>query len=147
MISRGFADVPVWSYALGLVTVGLLLTAPVSYRLAGAGWTRRSPRPALLLWQAARRSDETAAGAAVGLLGHLGRDLATGKTRVALFWPLTRRPFSIRWRTYAAGLAALAGLGALRAGAGGGGESALTLANPSPPSHPATTTTDERSTR
>ncbi|MET0965105.1 MAG: M48 family metalloprotease [Nakamurella sp.] len=52
MISRGFADVPVWSYAVGLIVIGLLLTAPVSYRLAGAGWTRRSPRPALLLWQA-----------------------------------------------------------------------------------------------
>jgi Zn-dependent protease with chaperone function len=28
------------------------LTGPVSFRLAGAGWTRRSPRPALVLWQA-----------------------------------------------------------------------------------------------
>jgi len=52
VISRGFAHVPVWSYALGLIVIGLLLTAPVSYQLAGASWTRRSPRPALLLWQA-----------------------------------------------------------------------------------------------
>ncbi|MET0863778.1 MAG: M56 family metallopeptidase [Nakamurella sp.] len=52
MISRGFVAVPVWAYAVGLIIVGLLLTAPVSYRLAGAGWTRRGPRPALLLWQA-----------------------------------------------------------------------------------------------
>jgi Zn-dependent protease with chaperone function len=37
---------------LGLIVIGLLLTAPVSYRLAGARWTRRGPRPALLLWQA-----------------------------------------------------------------------------------------------
>lgn len=39
-------------FALLLVFVGLLLTAPVSYRLAGARWPRRSPRPALVLWQA-----------------------------------------------------------------------------------------------
>jgi Zn-dependent protease with chaperone function len=52
VISRGFVGVSLWSYALGLICIGLLLTAPVSYRLAGAGWTRRSPRPALLLWQA-----------------------------------------------------------------------------------------------
>lgn len=52
MISRGFVDIPVWSYAIGLVVVGLLLTAPVSARLAGSRWTRRGPRPALLLWQA-----------------------------------------------------------------------------------------------
>jgi hypothetical protein len=36
------------------------------------------------------------------------RDLATGKTRVALLWPLTRRPFSIRYRTYVGVLALLA---------------------------------------
>ena len=35
-----------------LIGVGLVLTAPVSERLAKARWPRRSPRPALVLWQA-----------------------------------------------------------------------------------------------
>jgi len=52
VITRGFAGIPLWSYAVGLVIVGLLLTAPVSYALARARWTRRAPRPALVLWQA-----------------------------------------------------------------------------------------------
>ncbi len=45
-------EIPVWLFAAVLIVVGLLLTAPVSYRLAGARWPRRSPRPALVLWQA-----------------------------------------------------------------------------------------------
>ena len=52
MITRGFAEIQVWCYAVGLVVVGVLLTAPVSYGLARARWTRRAPRPALVLWQA-----------------------------------------------------------------------------------------------
>ena len=52
MITRGFAQVPLWWYAVGLIVVGVVLTAPVSQRLARARWTRRAPRPALLLWQA-----------------------------------------------------------------------------------------------
>src|SRR4051794_7012952 len=47
-------------------------------------------------------------GAAVGLLAHLTRDLATGRTRVPLLWPLSRRGFSIRYRTYVTALAILA---------------------------------------
>lgn len=45
-------EIPVWLFAVSLIFVGLVLTAPVSYRLASAKWTRRSPRPALVLWQA-----------------------------------------------------------------------------------------------
>ena len=52
MVSRGPVEIPLWLIATGLVIVGLLLTAPVSHLLAGAKWTRRSPRPALVLWQA-----------------------------------------------------------------------------------------------
>jgi hypothetical protein len=55
-----------------------------------------------------------ARGAAVGLVAHLARDLATGTTRVALLWPLTRRGFSIRYGTYFGVLALLA----LKAGSG-----------------------------
>ena len=40
-----------WAFALTLIVVGLVLTAPVSYRLAKARWTCRAPRPALVLWQ------------------------------------------------------------------------------------------------
>jgi membrane-bound metal-dependent hydrolase YbcI (DUF457 family) len=70
--------------------------------------------PAFLLAQAARRSNRVALGAAVGLGGHLLRDLATGKTAVPLLWPLTRRPFSVRYRKYAAVMAVLAAVGASR---------------------------------
>ena len=52
MISSGSVGITVWLFAVPLVVVGLLLTAPVSYLLAAARWTRRSPRPALVLWQA-----------------------------------------------------------------------------------------------
>lgn len=38
--------------AVLLIIVGGALTAPVSYRLARAPWTRRAPRSALVLWQA-----------------------------------------------------------------------------------------------
>jgi Zn-dependent protease with chaperone function len=39
-------------FAVALVVVGIVLTAPVSQALARAGWTRRAPQPALVLWQA-----------------------------------------------------------------------------------------------
>lgn len=68
--------------------------------------------PGLAAWRAARSQSGCWRGAAVGLTAHLLRDLATGRTRVALLWPLSRRPFSIRYRTYVALLALLA----LRAG-------------------------------
>ena len=41
-----------WLFAVGLIAAGVVLTGPVSYRLARAGWTRRAPRSALVLWQA-----------------------------------------------------------------------------------------------
>ncbi len=37
---------------VGLATAGVLLAGPLSVALAGAGWTRRTPRAALVLWQA-----------------------------------------------------------------------------------------------
>jgi hypothetical protein len=61
----------------------------------------------------------------VGLAAHLLRDLATGTTGVALLWPLTRRPFSIRYRTYVALLVCLAGYAA-------GGEPPAPAAKPAP---------------
>jgi hypothetical protein len=68
------------------------------------------PRPHTLLTPAlvARAPGRLARGAAVGLALHLGRDLATGRTGVALLWPLSRRAFSIRYRTYLAALAVAA---------------------------------------
>ena len=51
-MSRGSAEVPLAVFAIVLIVVGAVLTAPVSYRLARARWTRRAPRSALVLWQA-----------------------------------------------------------------------------------------------
>ncbi len=45
-------EISVSLFAVLLIAVGLVLTAPVSERLARARWPRRSPRPALVLWQA-----------------------------------------------------------------------------------------------
>lgn len=39
-------------FAITLILIGAVLTAPVSVRLARAQWTRRAPRSALVLWQA-----------------------------------------------------------------------------------------------
>src|SRR4051812_48786446 len=75
--------------------------------------------PALLLAHSARKSNRFALGAAIGLGGHLLRDLATGKTAVPLLWPLTRRRFSIRYRKYAAVMAGLPPLRATRRRPGG----------------------------
>jgi inner membrane protein len=54
-----------------------------------------------------------ARGSVLGLAAHLGRDLATGGTAVPLLWPLSKRSFTIRYRTYVAALAAGAALAAL----------------------------------
>jgi membrane-bound metal-dependent hydrolase YbcI (DUF457 family) len=98
--------------------------------------------PALLLAHSVRKSNRAALGAAVGVGGHLLRDLATGKTSVPLLWPLTRRPFSVRYRKYVAVMAVLAAVGAARATAGSGAarpprgshpESPLPPAQPPPP--------------
>ena len=70
--------------------------------------------PALLAVHGARKSNRVALGAAVGLGGHLLRDLATGKTAVPLLWPLSKRPFSVRYRKYVAVMAVLAAVGASR---------------------------------
>jgi hypothetical protein len=57
--------------------------------------------PALAL--AARRP-----ATAIGLLAHLGRDLADPATGVALLWPLSRRTFAIPTGAYHFALGALA---------------------------------------
>ncbi len=46
------AGIPVPWFATMLILTGVVLTAPVSTGLAQARWTRRAPRPALMLWQA-----------------------------------------------------------------------------------------------
>jgi membrane-bound metal-dependent hydrolase YbcI (DUF457 family) len=53
-------------------------------------------------------------GALVGVAAHLVRDLATGTNAVPLMWPFWKGPYVVRYRWYAAGLTALAGLAALR---------------------------------
>ena len=107
----------------GLLAGSILLDMDHVPELWGRRWLRpRGVRPvphsvttpALVLWQAGRTSNRALMGAVAGLGGHLLRDLATGRTGVALLWPLTARPFSIRYRRYAAALAVLAAVGAAR---------------------------------
>ncbi len=73
-------EIPVWLFASVLILVGLLLTAPVSYRLAGARWPRRSPRPALVLWQALclAAGFSVVAGLVVFAVEPVGDSLPTG---------------------------------------------------------------------
>src|SRR3954467_578226 len=115
---------PAHEFVRGLAAGSILLDVDHVPELWDARWLRpRGVRPlphsfgvpALLLAYAIRRSSRTAFGAAVGLGGHLLRDLATGKTAVPLLWPLTTRRFSIRYRNYAAVMAVLAAVGATRA--------------------------------
>jgi membrane-bound metal-dependent hydrolase YbcI (DUF457 family) len=110
-------------FARGLAAGSILLDVDHLPELWGRRWLRpRGVRPlphtlalpALLLAHAARKGDRLALGAAVGLAGHLLRDLATGKTAVPLLWPLTRRPFTVRYRKYAAVMAVLAAASAPR---------------------------------
>jgi membrane-bound metal-dependent hydrolase YbcI (DUF457 family) len=49
-------------------------------------------------------------GALVGASAHLVRDLATGTNAVPLLWPFSKRPFTVPYGAYAAGVAVLAGL-------------------------------------
>jgi membrane-bound metal-dependent hydrolase YbcI (DUF457 family) len=76
-------------------------TRPLPHSIATLAALRLAQRPG----NAARR------GVLVGVVAHLARDLATGTNSVPLLWPLSKRPFSIPYGLYAAGLAALAGLG------------------------------------
>src|SRR5204863_6208545 len=98
-------------FALGLAAGSILLDVDHVPELWGS--RRLRPRgvrplphsfgiPGLLLASGVVRSNRTALGAAVGLGGHLLRDLATGRTAVPLLWPLTRRRFRVRYRKYVA---------------------------------------------
>src|SRR3954468_17490423 len=110
-------------FVRGFAAGSILLDVDHVPELWGARWLRPRgvrPRPhsfgipALLVALAVRDSNRVALGAAVGLGGHLLRDLATGRTAVPLLWPLTKRPFSVRYRKYAAVMAVLAAIGAGR---------------------------------
>src|SRR3954469_17564951 len=116
-------------FVRGLAAGSILLDVDHVPELWGSRWLRpRGVRPlphsfgipALLTTLAVRDSNRVALGAAVGLGGHLLRDLATGKTAVPLLWPLTRRPFTVRYRKYAAVMAVLAAVGVARATGGSG---------------------------
>ena len=94
-------------FARGLAAGSILLDFDHVPELWGKRWLRpRGVRPlphsfgipGMLLASAIVRSDRTALGAAIGLGGHLLRDLATGRTAVPLLWPLTSRRFRVRYR-------------------------------------------------
>jgi membrane-bound metal-dependent hydrolase YbcI (DUF457 family) len=111
-------------FTRGLAAGSVLLDVDHVPELWGQRWLRpRGVRPlphsfgipALLVAVGVRNSNRAALGAALGLGGHLLRDLATGKTAVPLLWPLTARRFTIRYRKYAAVMAVLAAVGVARA--------------------------------
>jgi membrane-bound metal-dependent hydrolase YbcI (DUF457 family) len=111
---------PTPEFVAGLVGGSVLVDVDHLPELWGSAWLRPRgsrpiphslPGPLVLLWRS-RGSNGAMVGAAVGLSAHLLRDLATGNTGVPLLWPLSRRPFSIRYGAYAAALAVLAGAGA-----------------------------------
>jgi membrane-bound metal-dependent hydrolase YbcI (DUF457 family) len=111
-------------FVRGLAAGSVLLDVDHVPELWGRRWLRpRGVRPlphsfglpALLVAVGVRSSNRAALGAALGLGGHLLRDLATGKTAVPLLWPLSGRRFTIRYRKYAAVMAVLAAVGVARA--------------------------------
>jgi membrane-bound metal-dependent hydrolase YbcI (DUF457 family) len=112
---------PAPDFAAGLLVGSVLLDLDhvpdaVGIRILRPGPMR--PRPhsvgTLLVLSGIARSwrSRAAAGALVGVTAHIARDLATGTNSVPLLWPFSKRPFSIPYGAYAAGLAVLAGLGA-----------------------------------
>ena len=114
-------------FARGLAAGSILLDVDHVPELWGRRWLRpRGVRPlphslgvlALATAHAVRTSNRTAFGAAFGLAGHLLRDLATGRTAVALLWPLTKRPFRVRYRKYVAVLAIAVAVGEVRRSTG-----------------------------
>ena len=122
-LGTGLAVLAAWprpdaEFAAGLAAGSVLIDADHLPELWGSSWLR--PRgirpyphclltPAFFLWRG--RTSRAALGAGVGLSAHLVRDLATGISGVPLLWPLSSRPFSIRYPVYAALLAALAARG------------------------------------
>ncbi len=98
--------------------------------LLGGQWlTNGTPRPyphsvgtlllvalAGLLW---RRGRGICAGALLGLIWHLWRDLAEPDTGVALLWPVSDHAFSVSYGAYAVSMAALAMILLVRSVAGG----------------------------
>ena len=114
------------AYEKGLLAGSILLDVDHVPELVGVGHLRTSglrPFPhsaatvsALALARHSRRlrhgPRDALAGGIAGVVAHLVRDLATGTNAVPLLWPLSRRPVTIRYRTYAAALAAVAGAGA-----------------------------------
>src|SRR3954470_5805785 len=86
------------AFVAGLATGSVLIDVDHVPELWGRAWLRPRgvrPLPHSLATPALVGAvpGRFARGAAVGLLAHLTRDLATGTTRVALLWPLTRRGF------------------------------------------------------
>jgi membrane-bound metal-dependent hydrolase YbcI (DUF457 family) len=133
-------------FTRGLAAGSILLDIDHVPELWGRRWLRpRGVRPlphsfgipAALLALAVRGSNRAALGATVGLGGHLLRDLATGKTAVPLLWPLTKRPFSVRYRKYVAVMAVLAAVGAARATGGSGSAPPPRASHPGSPPPPA----------
>lgn len=94
--------------AFGLDWLRMSGTRPVTHSVLGlvalsAGLASLRPRG---------QGREVARGARIGIAAHLARDLATGRSAVVLLWPLSRRPFTIRYRTYAGALVATAAFAA-----------------------------------
>jgi hypothetical protein len=100
-------------FSRGLVAASVLLDVDHVPDTLGYWFMRsRGMRPrthsiaTLLTLATSKRLD----GALVGAAGHLVRDLATGTNAVPLMWPFSKRPFTLPYGAYAAGLAVLAGL-------------------------------------
>jgi hypothetical protein len=135
------------AFAVGLAAGSVLIDVDHVPELWGRAWLRpRGVRPvphslATPALVARLGRGRFARGAAVGLAAHLARDLATGTTRVALLWPLTRRGFSIRYGTYFAVLALLAARSSASRGRRRAGEPArpppVGTGSGSPPAAPA----------
>jgi membrane-bound metal-dependent hydrolase YbcI (DUF457 family) len=106
-------------FALGVLAGSVLIDVDhipdvLGSRILRGGRMRPLPHSiaTLLALRLAQRPGNAARrGVLIGVTAHLARDLATGTNSVPLFWPLSRRPASVPYGLYAAGLTALAGLG------------------------------------
>jgi membrane-bound metal-dependent hydrolase YbcI (DUF457 family) len=105
---------PSQAFATGLLAGSVLLDldhVPDALGIRVLRPDRMRPRPHSVATLLVLAGSPRLGGALVGVTAHLARDLATGTNSVPLLWPFSKRPFSIPYGVYAAGLAALAGLG------------------------------------
>jgi inner membrane protein len=111
---RMAAAILVWSVIIDLDHLPLQLGSDILTAGTPRPYTHSLLTVLVLLGAAALWRSQVLLGSAIGLAGHLLRDLGTGDG-VALLWPLTHAGMSVPFALYVGVLAGLAGASIVRA--------------------------------